>query len=204
MSGAGKIEIPSQSQGLGETNGNKVVRDLLGDDVSIAWTGTKGAPTGTVKYIDNYGAPYMGDQVSGHFFPIKFKDEYLGKEILVGSQNGEGGKVVKPTRSDPYLVIRIENVTVADKISAIIQETGEEVFELDFSGVTLQENPMAAAAIARGTVSTKLVNTGRYEAADLKQLTVADIKRIAGERGYTITATKKDAIIAEFLEQQDQ
>lgn len=170
----------------------------------IAWTGLVGKPQGTVKYVADYGQPYTEDEKSGHFFPVQFKPEYYDKDIIVGSQNGEGGKTIKPTAKDPYLIIRVENVTVDKKISAIVSETQEKVFELDFTDTTLQENPMAvaAAAIARGVVSDGFIATGKYTAADLQQLTVADIKRIAGERGYTITSTKKDAIIAEFLEQQ--
>ncbi len=172
--------------------------------MTIAWNGLDGKPQGTVKYIADYGQPYTEDQKSGHFFPIAFMPEYYDKEIIIGSQNGEGGKKIKPTTNDPYLIIRVENVTVDKKISSIVSETQEKVFELDFADTTLQENPMAvaAAAIARGMVSDGFITTGKYTASDLQQLTVADIKRIAGERGYTITATKKDAIIAEFLKQQ--
>lgn len=162
--------------------------------MTIAWNGLDGKPQGTVKYVADYGTPYTEEQKSGHFFPIAFKPEYYDKNIIVGSQNGEGGKTIRPSTEDPYLIIRIENVTVGKKISAIVSETQEKVFELDFTNTTLQENPMAAvAAISRST---------EYDAANLQQMTVADIKRIAGERGYTINATKKDAIIAEFLKQQ--
>lgn len=173
--------------------------------MTIAWNGLYGKPQGTVKYVADYGTPYTEDQKSGHFFPVQFKAEYYDKDIVVGSQNGEGGKTIKPTAMDPYLIIRVENVTVDKRISAIVSETQEKIFELDFSGVTLQENPMTitAAAVAQGTVSDGFIATGKYSASDLQQLTVADIKRIAGERGYTINATKKDAIIAEFLEQQE-
>lgn len=38
--------------------------------------------------------------------------------------------------------------------------------------------------------------------SELQALTIAQIKAIAAEKGYTITATKKAAIIAEFLAQQ--
>lgn len=173
--------------------------------MTIAWTGLDGKPQGTVKYVADYGQPYTEDQQNGHFFPIAFRPEYYDKDILVGSQNGEGGKTIRPTAKDPYLIIRVENVTVDKKISAIVSETQEKVFELDFTDTTLQENPMvvSAAAIARGTVSADFIATRKYDAADLKQLTVSDIKRIASERGYTINATKKDAIIVEFLAQQE-
>lgn len=34
-------------------------------------------------------------------------------------------------------------------------------------------------------------------------MTIAEIKALAGELGYSITKTKKTEIIAEFLEQQE-
>lgn len=37
----------------------------------------------------------------------------------------------------------------------------------------------------------------------LSAMTVAQIKTLADERGYTITATKKADVIAEFLAQQE-
>ena len=37
----------------------------------------------------------------------------------------------------------------------------------------------------------------------LSAMTVAQIKALAEERGYTITATKKADIIQEFLDQQE-
>ena len=64
----------------------------------------------------------------------------------MGSQNGQGGKTITPTSKDPYLIIRIENVTVEDKISAIVEKTKEEVFELDFSSVEKNECPVGEAA----------------------------------------------------------
>lgn len=119
---------------------------MIDNSTSITWSGTKGTVTGSVKYIENYGSPYDVGQQSGHFFPIKFANKYLNKVITVGSQNGEGGKDITPTSTDPYLIIRLENVTVGNKISAIVQETKEEVFELDFSSVTRNECPVGEIA----------------------------------------------------------
>lgn len=41
-----------------------------------------------------------------------------------------------------------------------------------------------------------------YTQEELEALTIAQIKALAGELGFTITATKKADIIAQFLEQQ--
>ncbi len=40
--------------------------------------------------------------------------------------------------------------------------------------------------------------------SELRALTIAQIKAIAEEKGYTITASRKSDIIAEFLEQQGE
>lgn len=41
-----------------------------------------------------------------------------------------------------------------------------------------------------------------YTEEDLTAMTIAQIKALAEEKGYTITATRKADIIAEFLAQQ--
>ena len=125
---------------MGEQNGGKTVSELIGDDANIEWEKMKGTVTGTIKYISDYGDVYDAGQRDGHFFPVKFAGRYFGKSITVGSQNGQGGKIINPTAEDPFLIIRVENVTVDDKISAILTDTKEEIFELDFSKATLAED----------------------------------------------------------------
>ena len=44
--------------------------------------------------------------------------------------------------------------------------------------------------------------TVSYTQEDLQGMTIAQIKALAVEQGYTITKTRKDDIIAEFLEAQ--
>lgn len=43
---------------------------------------------------------------------------------------------------------------------------------------------------------------GKLSEAELSALTIAQIKAIAGEKGYTITGSKKADIITEFLNAQ--
>ena len=45
--------------------------------------------------------------------------------------------------------------------------------------------------------------SGTFTEEELTALTIAKIKALAKEKGYTITETTKAAIIAEFLEQQN-
>ncbi len=105
--------------------------------MTIAWTGLVGKPQGTIKYVTDYSV-YPDGERTGHFFPVAFKPEYYGQDVTVGGQNGVGGKDIKPTAEDPYLIIRVENVTVESKISAVVKATQEEIFTLDFSGATLE------------------------------------------------------------------
>ena len=44
--------------------------------------------------------------------------------------------------------------------------------------------------------------TSNYDAEGLESMTISEIKALADELGYTITATKKADIITEFLAQQ--
>ena len=46
-------------------------------------------------------------------------------------------------------------------------------------------------------------NSAAFSADDLSAMTIAQIKALAAEHGYTITKTLKADIIAEFLAQQD-
>lgn len=47
------------------------------------------------------------------------------------------------------------------------------------------------------------LNDSRYTQAELEAMTVAQIKALAAERGYSVTKTVKAEIIAEFLTQQE-
>lgn len=46
-------------------------------------------------------------------------------------------------------MIRLENVTVENKISAILQQTKEEIFELDFSSIVRNDCPVGEAAFKK-------------------------------------------------------
>ena len=113
------------------------MRDLIEPGMKIEWDGLNGKPVGTVKYIADYTPQYEEGQKYGHFFPVQFKPKYYQKNIRIGSQGGVGGKVITPSEADPYLIIRVENCTVDRKISAIVDNTKEKIFEIDFNSTTL-------------------------------------------------------------------
>lgn len=175
MTGSDNIKVPSQSRELGKENGNKKVSDLISNDVSISWEGTSGTPTGTVKYISNYGKPYEGEQVSGHFFPTKFERKYFDKEIQVG---GEGGKTIIPTEDDPYLIIRIENVTVENKISAVVKDDATKIFELNFGEIKREAPKGKDAFNADKTDYGNFGNNSTYYEGGKVNITWRDTKAI--------------------------
>ena len=55
---------------------------------------------------------------------------------------------------------------------------------------------------AGGVVNYSL-DSGTLTADDLNAMTIAQIKALAVERGYSITATKKADIIKQFMEAQN-
>lgn len=59
---------------------------------------------------------------------------------------------------------------------------------------------MDAVPVADGSES---LGTVSYTADGLNAMTIAEIKTLASDLGYTVTQTKKADIIAEFLGQQE-
>ena len=128
------VQIPDLSQDLGEANKNHTVEEMIGDDVKIKWNGVKGAVTGTVKKNEDFEDLYGSSDKSGHFFPFEFGEEYYGKDIVLSGRTA-GEKTIKPDEKDPYLIIRLENLSVK-KLTATVEDTKAEIFTLDFSGMT--------------------------------------------------------------------
>lgn len=54
-----------------------------------------------------------------------------------------------------------------------------------------------------GNGSTPNNGLATYTQEQLESMTIAQIRELAAERGYTITSSLKADIIAEFLEQQN-
>ena len=85
----------------------------------------------------------------------------------------------------------------------VLQALAEEL-NYDTTGETKEElvadilDGQAAAIEAEADTD----EDGTFTEEELTELTIAQIKALAAELGYTITATRKADIIAEFLEQQ--
>ena len=141
MIGTDQAFIPSRDQSPLE---GITVSKMIADNVKVS---AEGAVTGTINYLS--GVPKYDEwQNDGHFFPMKFPEKNY-KLLHVGGEAGDdsftAGKDFTPNAEDPYLVVRVENLT--DKKVSIFDATSKnELFKLDFNGATLQENPAALSA----------------------------------------------------------
>lgn len=87
----------------------------------------------------------------------------------------------------------------------VLQALAEEL-NYDTAGETKEElvadilNGQAVAIEAEADTD----EDGTFTEEELTALTIAQIKALATEKGYTITTTRKADIIAEFLAQQEE
>ena len=77
---------------------------------------------------------------------------------------------------------------------------GERLYPRGTAGGGITSDSDESEAISFEEADTD--ESGELSEEELQALTIAQIKAIATEKGYTITATRKAEIIAEFLEQQ--
>lgn len=139
--GRGEAFIPDKDQ---TPLGDITVSQMISDDTKAARDGTV---TGTINYLTDM-PEYDSGQKDGHFFPLQFSEKNF-KELHVGGEVSDSGftagKDFTPSVDDPFLVIRVENLT--DKKVSIFDKTSrEKLFGLDFKGATLQDNPAALSA----------------------------------------------------------
>lgn len=117
---------------------------MIGKDVEVT---SEGAVTGTINYLTEM-PEYEQGQKEGHFFPVQFLEKNF-KELHVGGEVSDSGftagKDFTPSVDDPFLVIRVENLT-DNKVSIFDKTSREKLFGLDFNGATLQENPVVLSA----------------------------------------------------------
>ena len=94
---------------------------------------------------------------------------------------------------------------MADELEAIVAAGQKGVANVKFEDALLGAlNQLAALGIAfenRFSEEKRARNLCQY--SDLESMTIAEIKTLAGELGYTLKATKKADIISEFLAQQE-
>lgn len=145
MIGTGQayIPLPDQSPLEGIT-----VSRMIADDVKVS---ADGAVSGTINYLSEV-PQYDPGQNSGHFFPVKFPEKNYKPLHVGGEPGGEdfiAGKDFEPSAKDPYLVIRVENCTVDQSVSVYDKSSKEKLFTLNFSGATLQPNPVTLSAKRR-------------------------------------------------------
>lgn len=134
MIGTDQAFIPSRDQSPLE---GVTVSKMIADNVKVS---AEGAVTGTINYLSDM-PKYDEGQNDGHFFPMKFPEKnykllHVGGEV--GGDSFTAGKDFTPNAEDPYLVVRVENLT--DKKVSIFDATSKkELFKLDFTKATMPE-----------------------------------------------------------------
>ena len=134
MTGADRVKVTPQGQPLTQygVGDGKQVSDLMGPDVAIAWTGTKGAVTGNfLKVTEFIGFSETPEEQEGHYFAFELDEQYEGKKITVIGAH-------QKTAQDRYWVIRLDELYNGSKKLTVKQE-GDVLFTLDFTGATLAE-----------------------------------------------------------------
>ncbi len=130
--GADSVKVwPVSTQPLDKKYGDKSAADLIGRDISIEWNGRNGKVYGTVHNIKEPWTEFSGSNNTGHFVPILIDPVYDGEEITM-----EGAAKEKKA-ADLKWIVRLENLTGGKKITAKVG--GAEIFSLDFSEATLEE-----------------------------------------------------------------
>lgn len=111
--------------GVGET---KTVSDLIGENVTIQWTGTNGKVMGDIKKIDDPWTDFSLSDNTGHFFPVELDEQYEGERITaIGAR--------QKTVTDRKWVLRVEN---AKSNKFTFKKGSDTLFVLDFSEATLK------------------------------------------------------------------
>lgn len=103
--------------------------DLIGDNISIQWSGTKGSVKGDIKYVSDYSELFGEAEKSGNFFPVSLSSTYQGKEITVQRKNGTA-----KTANDTEWILRLSDGT---NTQYDINCEGKEIASLTFADATL-------------------------------------------------------------------
>lgn len=121
------------------------------------------------------------------------------------------------TESGKYVIPMVcgdlkEAITLFDreKMTIDISDVAGDMWKKDQTGIKVRERLDCQAvdeeAVIMGEVSLKLDSNGdgKYAKEELEAMTVEQIKALAESLSYNITKTKKEEIIAEFLEAQGE
>ncbi len=134
MTGADRVKVTPQGQPLTQygVGGGKQVSDLMGPDVAIEWTGTKGTVSGNFPEVTEFtGFSENAEEQEGHYFAFELDEQYEGKKVTVIGAH-------QKTAQDRFWVIRLDELYNGSKKLTVKQEN-EVLFTLDFSGATLAE-----------------------------------------------------------------
>ncbi len=182
----------------------KSVRDLIGSDVKVL---ADGSVVGTFPYVEGYEqfSSNVSEQ-SGHFFPFSLTK---AGSTMTFKKNGKASKTEIEWEKDN--VFRVENSDTFE-----VEVDGESVVTFNFTQATMKPKAQltsvsepvkaisepAAAPIVEEPVQGEESTETKLTQDDLTDMTVAEIRSLAAQNGYKITATKKADVVQQYLDQQ--
>lgn len=122
------VKVPAQTQAL--LGGGKQVRDLVGENFSLAVDGTTLKAAGDVKNIEAEWTEFDSKNNTGHFVPLQLPAKCSGQKISIEGRSA--GKRTVKVDEDLLLIQRLENLS-ADSMT--IKMGDELLMTVDFSGV---------------------------------------------------------------------
>ena len=132
MTGADRVKVTPQGQSLSDygVGDEKQSNDLMGADVSIAWTGTDGKLTGNFQKVTSFtGFSDTPAEQEGHYFCFELDKQYEGQKVTVIGAH-------QKTAQSRYWVIRLDELYSGTK-KLTVKVGGEVKFTIDISGATL-------------------------------------------------------------------
>lgn len=120
----------------GETAGydGKKAEDLMGEDFSLSWEGTKATGTGTLKKVTDWEALPTKDDKSGHYFACKLSPAYRDRPFDFYRDGELAGHADKAGDDELFWVLKADE----HKHFAFAVD-GDTVAEFDLSGATMGE-----------------------------------------------------------------
>ena len=173
---------------------------MIESDVKVL---ADGSVVGTFPYVEGFtGFSNNSDEQSGHYFPFSLTK--TGNNMTF-KKNGVTKKSEIPYEKNN--VFRVENSDTFE-----VDVDGEKVVTFSFKKATMK--PKAAQVSIAARTETTLISAEVKEQAqkqsietkltqdELSNMTVAEIRSLAAQNGYKITATKKADVVSQYLEQQ--
>lgn len=116
--------------------GNKQISELMGEDVTVTWDGTKGTVTGTIHNLQDPWNDLPGEgEKTGHFFAFKVNEKYRNQPFTYKRNGEQKGHAPSAGDDEMFWVLRLDG---HQNETYTFESNNKVIAEFDFSGVTLE------------------------------------------------------------------